>query len=238
MVISIIAILASLLLPGISLARSAAQRISCASNLRQVGAGMFAYASDNNDAIATYSLTHTMDFSYPNGWSDPVSWMSGYGPLRHITYGGYLDVGDTKNLSSRWPTVCSSFLAYEVPQWFPTLGQGRDTVYATGGTYAFNSQLDQSLTVDGTGAAMGMSAIPRASERFIYGEGYHWQARVVTNDPAGVWSSFSMWYGHRGMSNALFGDGHVESLSKSRVAISASWPAHAFGADTTLGFPW
>ena len=45
-VISIIAILASLLLPALSKARAAAQNIKCASNIRQCGQGVTMYASD------------------------------------------------------------------------------------------------------------------------------------------------------------------------------------------------
>lgn len=45
-VISIIAILASLLLPALSKARKAAQTVKCTSNIRQCGQGVTMYASD------------------------------------------------------------------------------------------------------------------------------------------------------------------------------------------------
>ncbi|MFW6414471.1 MAG: type II secretion system protein, partial [Verrucomicrobiota bacterium] len=45
-VIAIIAILASLLLPSLKHAREAAQRVSCASNLRQIGMASYMYADD------------------------------------------------------------------------------------------------------------------------------------------------------------------------------------------------
>ena len=50
-VISIIAILASLLLPALAKARDKATQILCVGNLKQIGVGVIAYANDNNDYI-------------------------------------------------------------------------------------------------------------------------------------------------------------------------------------------
>lgn len=50
-VISIIAILAALLLPGLSMARESARRIQCANGLKNYGSAIMMYATDNFDFL-------------------------------------------------------------------------------------------------------------------------------------------------------------------------------------------
>ncbi len=49
--IAIVALLMSLLMPGLRAAREGAQRMQCASNLRQIGIAFFAYAFQHDDAL-------------------------------------------------------------------------------------------------------------------------------------------------------------------------------------------
>lgn len=57
MVIGIIAILASLLLPGLRKAKNSAQRIACLGKQRQIASGIFMYTSDNNDILPQHIVT-------------------------------------------------------------------------------------------------------------------------------------------------------------------------------------
>jgi prepilin-type N-terminal cleavage/methylation domain-containing protein/prepilin-type processing-associated H-X9-DG protein len=56
MAIAIVALLASLLLPAITLLRRAAQETSCRNNLRQVGLASFAYADDHDGRLPAVEL--------------------------------------------------------------------------------------------------------------------------------------------------------------------------------------
>ncbi|HET6247806.1 MAG TPA: prepilin-type N-terminal cleavage/methylation domain-containing protein [Tepidisphaeraceae bacterium] len=64
-VIGIIAVLVALLFPAISMVRRQANMTTCASNMRQIGLAMAAYAHDNNDR-----LFNMRDYSR---WTDPTN---------------------------------------------------------------------------------------------------------------------------------------------------------------------
>jgi prepilin-type N-terminal cleavage/methylation domain-containing protein/prepilin-type processing-associated H-X9-DG protein len=66
-VIGIIALLISILLPALNKARGSAQTVQCASNLRQIGMAVLAYARDNNGALLPWSITPGLN-DYKEGW--------------------------------------------------------------------------------------------------------------------------------------------------------------------------
>jgi len=70
-VIAIIAILAAMLLPALSKAKTRAQGISCMNNLRQLHLAWYVYAGDNNDELPPNNVYGTGD-GWCAGWLSPA----------------------------------------------------------------------------------------------------------------------------------------------------------------------
>jgi prepilin-type N-terminal cleavage/methylation domain-containing protein/prepilin-type processing-associated H-X9-DG protein len=75
-VIAIIAVLASLLLPALSRAKAAANRVDCTNNLKQLQLCWFLYAHDCNDCLPlnTFVYTGARGASVSTGWVHGNAW--------------------------------------------------------------------------------------------------------------------------------------------------------------------
>ncbi len=71
-VISIVALLISLLMPALSRSRESARDIACKSNLRQVGIGSWAYATDHRGLVPIYIVSGSASHNPQNHASNPV----------------------------------------------------------------------------------------------------------------------------------------------------------------------
>ena len=97
-VISIIAILAGMLLPALSLAKQKAQAISCAGGIKQIGLALQQYVNDNNEY-----LIYGVDTWYPETQQWCGIWDNT--EKRFIPQGGLMDYLAKSNFIRRCPTM-------------------------------------------------------------------------------------------------------------------------------------
>jgi prepilin-type N-terminal cleavage/methylation domain-containing protein/prepilin-type processing-associated H-X9-DG protein len=81
-VIAIIAILAALLLPALAKASAKSRRISCLSNMRQVGYALFMYDGDNGKIPNATRPYETFDFNNVNAPDNPLKAIWSYVGVR------------------------------------------------------------------------------------------------------------------------------------------------------------
>jgi hypothetical protein len=233
-----------MLLPALKNAKEKAKQSACMSNLRQVGQGVVMYCSDYNDFFPSWSYASASNFVYPNGWT----YTAGGGnmsPLRFLSYGGYTKGPvnpDKAVFKESLITTCPVF--FEITNirecWNTTDSNAGNIVYKHGGTYAFNSHFDKTLTAaSGTNPPLKrFTNVPRLSSRFYFTDGRHSGARVSsTLYPAPV-TNVPIWWGHGKSGNFLFGDQHAEIISMSSIQLIDKWPAQTYGNDTTQNEPW
>src|SRR5205809_5128266 len=77
-VIAIIAILAALLLPGLSKAKAQALSVACLNNLKQLQVCCHLYALDHNDLLPPNNFVYDVNTGQPSvGFSTNVTWCPG-----------------------------------------------------------------------------------------------------------------------------------------------------------------
>jgi len=80
-VIAIIAILAALLLPGLSKAKAQALSVACLNNLKQLQVCCHLYALDHNDLLPPNNFVYDVNTGQPSvGFSTNVTWCPGLAP--------------------------------------------------------------------------------------------------------------------------------------------------------------
>ena len=204
LVISIIAILSSLLLPALSSARSVTKRINCMGNMRQINNYLVMYTAD----YQVYPLTmKQIPFSGLPMWTYELMW-AGYVPNQYcltITPGNQV-ASSAKNAKIFCPSNTAPFDA-------------ANNIY--GYSYAMPITSISGKGIGGgnwsdPGIYTSPSEVVAPSKVVEIFEIKYPYAPVLANyNIPGCTPDYSYFDIHRGSSNYLFADGHVETNKRS-----------------------
>jgi prepilin-type N-terminal cleavage/methylation domain-containing protein len=226
-VIAIIAILASLLLPALSRAKSKADRIACLNNLRQIGLLMQFYTDENNDAFPAHRNQNLIVADEPlsrtNWWGTTI--VASYGGSRSNMSNLFHDPaikGKRLDDGTRWEWKFDCHLVgYGYNGWF--LGHHPYGAYdkTVGGIrFHVDDSFKRSAIVSPAQSLVVGDKQPYGSPP-SWGSSLWWEAACM--DPAVVRSSsFPTYEGvepkrHLGQAVISFNDGHSEARKSTMI---------------------
>jgi prepilin-type processing-associated H-X9-DG protein len=202
MVITIMTILLSLLLPTLNQARATAKRISCLSNLHQMGIAVNTYVQDYNDSYPiSYYFAQEGITTYAYSWDLTTIMVSGQ--ITKVIPGLLWNGRGTEKIQQ-----CPAFEGNANWQADPYTGYNYNTSYIGHGEY------------EAIIAPSRMSVVGHPSHTALFGDG-QWiggankMMRAPWPNPGdetfnGRWAG-TQGYRHSGKTNVAFCDGHSES---------------------------
>jgi|WetSurMetagenome_2_1015567.scaffolds.fasta_scaffold295180_2 prepilin-type processing-associated H-X9-DG protein/prepilin-type N-terminal cleavage/methylation domain-containing protein len=235
-VVAIIAVLVSMLLPGINHARISAKSMTCLANLRQVGMAMGYYKGDFNDYYAPMVASYDyFDWNY-SGWPPNGRWFHYLEPYTKTYKTFNCPVADQMSPGTR----AVDLNAENPPGWNPGWGpmpRGR-AVYGIVSNYAYN-RINVGGILNSNASSESQDLMKKDSdiEKMISTSGIGDTPQQVImvidgvffmmNAGGGIPSTDMMslyYYGrfiHNGRANCLFLDGRASSQSYQDLSMSA-----------------
>ncbi len=191
-VISIIAILASMLLPALSKARDAAKKSTCLSQLKQLGLANQMYAQDNSECL-------------------PVSQISG--KLYDFLLMGYVNYDYTDRFTRGDYSIfhCPSGVVAPTVKPYVSRGYGYNQ-YIAQYNYCKTAHLSQ---MESPALMLLMADQHNANELEL--SMFQSKSNITFINP-GAQAKY-IHYRHRGLTNALFGDGHARTGKKGKYVL-------------------
>jgi prepilin-type N-terminal cleavage/methylation domain-containing protein/prepilin-type processing-associated H-X9-DG protein len=218
-VIAIIAILAAMLLPALSRAKTVAQRTSCMNKLRQWDLAQTMYSQDNNDFIP--EETATTGGSSLNNWNDAynaansAAWYNALPPVisqkpASAYFHDRADFYDTKSLFHCPTAKLPASAATDLDIYF---------------SCAMNSKLEQ-----GTDLTIKVTTITHPTATVFFLENLlpddtkvdHLQKSTDLGQPSSDGGRFAARHG--GLGNLAFVDGHAQAFKGNQVVQTSPGP--------------